>query len=200
MRGRVTDQSAIRLRLNDGTTDLTPLETDLLPAPVELPCAADETGHLCDREAAIRDVADRFGANPLDAISLNRFCNSGRAPIAGPTQHCDRRVTETGRVYALAGHMHLLGRSIKVELNPDSTEAQTLLDIPAYDFDEQAIRPLGKPVTVQPGDTYRVTCTHDVTLRKRLPQLRALPARYVVWGAGTSDEMCLGLVVWSRSR
>ena len=45
-------------------------------------------------------------------------------------------------MYAVAGHMHLLGRSIKVELNPGTAKAQTLLDIPAYNFDDQAIRPL----------------------------------------------------------
>ena len=27
-----------------------------------------------------------------------------------------------------------------------------------------------------------------------LPQLSKLPPRYVVWGDGTSDEMCLGLL------
>ena len=32
----------------------------------------------------------------------------------------------------------------------------------------------------------------------RLPQLSDAPPRYVVWGEGTSDEMCLGLVVWSH--
>jgi hypothetical protein len=40
----------------------------------------------------------------------------------------------------------------------------------------------------------RVTCTHDANLRRQLPQLESLPPRYVVWGEGTSDEMCLGLL------
>jgi hypothetical protein len=44
-----------------------------------------------------------------------------------------------------------------------------------------------------------VTCTHDATLRRRLPELRRLPPRYVVWGDGTADEMCLGIVIWSRA-
>ena len=44
------------------------------------------------------------------------------------------------------------------------------------------------------GDTLRVTCTHDATLRQQLPQLSGLPPRYVVWGDGSSDEMCLGLL------
>jgi len=91
--------------------------------------------------------------------------------------------------------MHLLGRSISMELNPGTPQAQKLLDVPAYDFDNQAIRPLAQPVTLKPGDTIRLSCTYDAGLRKELPQLRTLPARYVVWGDGTSDEMCLGLLV-----
>jgi hypothetical protein len=93
--------------------------------------------------------------------------------------------------------MHLLGRSIRIELNPGTPGARTLLDVPVYDFDNQALRPLAKPVAVRPGDVLRVTCTHDAGLRRLLPALRDTPPRYVVWGDGTSDEMCLGMVVWS---
>jgi hypothetical protein len=192
------DQSGIRLRLTDGRTDLKPLETMLLPAPVELPCAADESGPLCDRRAALADVTRRFGDQAGDTVTgLNRRCNGGGAPVAAVTQHCDYPVTRAGTVYSLGGHMHLLGHSIKVEFNPGTARARTLLDVPVYDFDDQSIRPLAAPLAVGPGDTFRVTCTHDATLRQRLAQLRTLPPRYVVWGEGTSDEMCLGLVIWS---
>jgi hypothetical protein len=191
-----TDQSTIRLRLTDGATDLRALETVQVPAPVELPCAAGESGPLCDRTAAVADVAHRFGDDVAQmAVGLNEFCNGGRAPVAGVTQRCDHKVEQGGTAYAVAGHMHLLGRSIKVELNPATPRAQTLLDVPAYNFDDQAIQPLAAPVEIKAGDTVRVTCTHDAGLRKLLPQLRTLPPRYVVWGDGTSDEMCLGLIV-----
>ncbi|MDP9862463.1 MULTISPECIES: monooxygenase [Streptosporangium] len=193
-----SDRSGIRLRLTDGKADLDPLETEQLPAPIELPCTSEESGPLCEREAAVRDVVRRFGDQAGQMVTgLNQFCNNAKPPVAAPTQHCDQKSDRTGTVYAVAGHMHLLGRSIKVELNPDTPGARTLLDIPAYNFDEQAIRPLPKPVTVKTGDTFRVTCTHDAGLRKMLPALRDLPPRYVVWGEGTSDEMCLGLLVWS---
>ncbi|MDQ7910582.1 hypothetical protein RB614_39410 [Phytohabitans sp. ZYX-F-186] len=75
-------------------------------------------------------------------------------------------------VYATAGHMHLLGRSIKIELNPGTAGAKVLLDVPAYNFDDQAIRPLDTPVQVERGDVVRVTCTHDAQLRRMLPQLQ----------------------------
>ncbi|WP_406315932.1 monooxygenase [Streptosporangium sp. NBC_01639] len=193
-----SDQSGLRLRLTDGKTDLASLETERLPAPVELPCTAEESGPLCDRAAAVRDVVHRFGDQASSTVTgLNQFCNNARPPVASATQHCDQKAGEPATVYAVAGHMHLLGRSIKVELNPGTSGARTLLDIPTYDFDEQAIRPLAEPVTVETGDTLRVTCTHDAGLRRLLPEMRGLPPRYVVWGEGTSDEMCLGLLVWS---
>jgi hypothetical protein len=194
-----SDRSGIRLRLADGSARLTALQTMLLPAPVELPCPPTETGPLCDRTAALADVRQRFGAQVgATENALVEVCRHGTV-TPGPTQSCDQPVRRAGTVYALAGHMHLLGRSIRIELNPGRPGARTLLDVPVYDFDNQALRPLAKPVAVRAGDVLRVTCTHDSGLRRLLPALRDTPPRYVVWGDGTSDEMCLGMVVWSTA-
>lgn len=193
------DQSGIRLRLTSGGGRLKPLQTRLLAAPVELPCAAGETGRLCDRQQAIYDVNARFGAQAgLMVSGLSLLCAKGEIK-AGPTQSCSTTVREAGVVHAVAGHMHLLGRSIKVELNPGTAKAQVLLDVPGYDFDDQGARALPKPVEVKRGDVMRVTCTHDAALRKMIPALQTLEPRYVVWGEGTADEMCLGVVNWVRA-
>ncbi|WIM92574.1 monooxygenase [Actinoplanes oblitus] len=190
-----TDQSGIKLRVAAATTPLKSLSTELFPAPIELPCAAGESGPLCDRDAAIADVGSRFGKEAGEQEKyLVQGCSKGKV-TAGDTQHCDQPVEEAGTIYMAAGHMHLLGRSIKIELNPGKPGTQTILDVPQYNFDNQALVPLAKPIAVKPGDTVRVTCTHDAKLRKMLPQLRQLPPRYVVWGEGTSDEMCLGILV-----
>ena len=45
-----------------------------------------------------------------------------------------------------------------------------------------------------PGDTVKVTCRHVQWLRDRLPAFEGQPDRYVVWGEGTTDEMCLGIL------
>jgi hypothetical protein len=194
-----TDQSGIRLRLADGTKSMTALGTFLLPAPVELPCTGQETGRLCDRGEAIADVVKRFGADAASIVDeLVSGCSNGK-PVAGTKQHCDHSMDGSGTIYAVAGHMHLLGRSIRVELNPGTAKARRLLDIPVYNFDDQAIRPLDSPVTIKRGDVLRVTCTHDAGLRQQLPQLRPLPPRYVVWGDGTSDEMCLGILIGAQA-
>ncbi|GAA4942040.1 monooxygenase [Actinoplanes utahensis] len=190
-----SDASGMTMRLSSAAT-LQPLETGLVTAPIELPCEPGGTGPLCDREAAIADVGKRFGAESAETVQqLNQWCNKGAAPKPGNTQSCDQPIEQGGTVYMAAGHMHLLGRSIKVELNPGTPKAQTILDVPRYDFDNQALVPLAKPIKIAKGDMVRVTCTHDATLRKQLPQLQSLPSRYVVWGEGTSDEMCLGILV-----
>ncbi|GLW35976.1 monooxygenase [Actinoplanes regularis] len=190
-----TDQSGIQLRVAGAKTPLKALSTDLFPAPIELPCASGESGPLCDRAAAIADVGSRFGVEAgQQEEHLVQGCSGGKV-TAGDTQHCDQPIEQAGTIYMAAGHMHLLGRAIKIELNPGKPGARTILDLPRYNFDDQALVPLAKPIPVKAGDTVRVTCTHDAKLRKLLPQLQKLPPRYVVWGEGTSDEMCLGILV-----
>jgi hypothetical protein len=57
---------------------------------------------------------------------------------------------------------------------------------------------LRKPVRLDRDDVLRVTCTHDAGLRKVVPDLANEQPRYVTWGEGTSDEMCLGIVLYTR--
>ena len=172
----------------------------LLAAPVELPCTPQESGRLCDRNRALIDLSARFGQQAGATVAgLQLLCGGSLVdPRAGPTQHCDRTASRHMVVRAVAGHMHLLGRSISVTLNPGAPDQRTLLDRKVWDFDNQRATPLQHPVTVRPGDTLRVTCTHDAALRGQLPQLAGRPARYVMWGEGTSDEMCLGIVLYTR--
>ena len=189
------DNTAVRLRVTDANRK--PLNTMLLPAPVELPCAPGETGRLCDRTDAVDDVISRFGMDSGRMIAgLQLLCGGDpAAPKAGLAQTCDRPVTESTKVFAVAGHMHLLGRKISVTLNPGTPQAKTLLDVKNWNFDEQGAIPLPKPQQIGPGDTLRVRCEHDPTLRSRLPELQDTPAKYVVWGEGTTDEMCLAIVL-----
>jgi len=189
-----SDRPGIRLRLAPGTAALTPLRTELLPAPVELPCPDGSTAGLCDRTVSVLDVARRFGpAAGATVAGLTLLCRPDAHPAPGPTQSCDHRVTEPGRVYALAGHMHLLGTRITVRLNPGRPGARTLLDVNPYNFHDQRSVPLPRPVAIKAGDVLRVTCTHDASLRPHV--LPGVPPRYVVWGDGTTDEMCLGIVI-----
>ncbi len=201
LEGSQPDTSSARLRLAQGTADLDPLETMLLPAPVELACRSGKSGPLCDRAAAVRDVSARFGGQSgLMVTGLQVLCGGdpGR-PKASPMQTCDRTMRSAATVRAVAGHMHLLGRSISVTLNPGTPRERVLLDLPVWDFDDQGARSLRRPAKIRPGDVLRVTCRHDQALRDDVPELEDAPERYVVWGEGTTDEMCLGIVMVTAS-
>ena len=196
--GDAPDVSSARIRWADGDKDLVPLRTMLLPAPVELPCRPGRTGELCDREAAIADVVGRFGqASGQQVAGLQLLCGVGTFR-PGPTQSCTRPVLERVEVRAVGGHMHLLGRSVTVVANPGRRDERTLLDVPVWNFDDQGTVALRKPARLGPGDSLEVTCTHDQRLRDLVPELQDLPERYVVWGEGTTDEMCLGVVLVTR--
>lgn len=190
-----SDSTKVRLRVTP--EDRKPMSTMLLPAPVELPCAPGESGRLCDRDDAVDDVISRFGMDSGRTIAgLQLLCGGDPAnPKAGAEQTCDRPVTRDTKVFAVAGHMHLLGREISVTLNPGEPGEKVLLDIDNWDFDQQGAIPLDKPVNIGPGDTLRVRCKHDAGLRSQLPTLQGTPAKYVVWGEGTTDEMCLAIVL-----
>lgn len=194
------DDTQVRLRLAPGSAHLAALHTMLLAAPIELPCTAAEHGALCDRGTALIDLSSRFGQQAGTTVAgLQLLCGGSLlSPRAGPTQHCDRRVRAPMVVRAVAGHMHLLGRSISVTLDPGQPGQRMLLDRKVWDFDNQRATPLREPVTVRAGDTLRVTCTHDAGLRSLIPELAGEQPRYVTWGEGTSDEMCLGIVLYTR--
>jgi hypothetical protein len=186
------DRSATLLRLAPGSENLTPLTTMLLPAPVELPCRPGHTDNmLCDRTAAIADVVKRFGPVGQTNNWLDVLCN--QEPKASQITSCSRKVIEPTTIRGVAGHMHLLGRSIKIEVNPGTPHAKTVLNIPVWDFDNQGSKPI-KPVPLKVGDTLKVTCKHVQWLRDELPAFQGQPDRYVVWGEGTMDEMCLGIL------
>jgi hypothetical protein len=186
------DRSATLLRLAPGDRHLTPLSTMLLPAPVELPCRPGHTDSpLCDRESSIRDVIHRFG--PVGNTDNLLYLLCGGTPRPSQVTSCTRRIVQPTTIRAVAGHMHLLGRTIRIVVDPGTDHARTVLDIPLWNFDDQGSKPI-KPVSLKPGDTVKVTCKHVQWLRDQLPAFRGRPDRYVVWGEGTTDEMCLGIL------
>lgn len=192
--GRDPDVSSAKLRVAD--TRRKALQTMLLPAPVNLPCRPARTGPLCDYPAASADLRARFGAEVATTNNLlNLVC---RSALPGPTQSCTRPVKQKATIRAVAGHMHLLGRSITVVVNKGRPTARTVLRIPVWDFDNQGSRSLPKPVHIRPGDSLTVSCTHDQALRDVQPAFTSQPERFVMWGEGTTDEMCLGILLVTR--
>ena len=119
-------------------------------------------------------------------------------PAPSPVSTCDRRISTPTTIHIAAGHMHLLGAAIRLELNPGTPRAKVLLDIPRWDFHWQNAYTLARAVQAEPGDVVRVTCRHDVSKRHHVRHGVPTTPRYVLWGEGTTDEMCLGILQVTR--
>jgi hypothetical protein len=192
--GTAPDRTVAAMTVAPGSASLEAATTMLLPAPVELPCALGESGDLCDRDAALADLARQRGVSAaLLPSGLLLLCGRNPfTPAGGAKSSCERPFETRTTIHGVAGHMHLLGRSIRVELNPGTDRARVLLDIPRWDFHWQNAYMLEEPVVAEAGDRVQVTCRHDASLRS------GTTPRYIVWGEGTTDEMCLGVLQVTR--
>jgi hypothetical protein len=179
-------------------TKLTPLNTILIPAPVELPCPRNVHSALCSRDVAVQQEVKKYGYYAaLIPSGLLYICGKSLADypqspssVKSLSTSCDRRVNRPLRIYGVAGHMHTRGYDIRVELN-----GKTLLHIPRWNFHWQDAYYLAKPVDANVGDVIHVSCKFDNSVVKQpLVNGRLLKPRYVLWGEGTTDEMCLGLL------
>jgi len=201
--GTAPDRSRVRITTVPAAgSHLQELEATKYVAPPDLPCPPGVTGPLCDRQASIADLVSRTGPQAqvlLDAIET--ACAADHDPahpqISGNlvTTTCSWPVDRTEHILGATPHMHLLGQSETISLVSGSTTT-VLARVAHYDFDGQVSYPAPAGTYAHAGDRVQVTCTYDPTLRQELPSLRKLPARYVTWGDGSSDEMCLGTVGW----
>jgi hypothetical protein len=89
----VTDQSKIVMKAiaAKGAT-VKQLHVELFPAPVELACPSGVTGPLCDRKAALIDLAARTNnSSALEATGIAAFCGKNPfKPVATLTSTCDK--------------------------------------------------------------------------------------------------------------
>ena len=172
--------------------DLTPVQGTMLPAPVELPCRKGHTDNpLCDRDAAMVDVIDRVGGAGNTNNALYLLC--GGKPKASNTTSCDRHIWRADHD-PWRRRPHAPARPVDQDRGQPRARPRPrpIIDIPIWDFDNQGTKPI-KPVTLDYGDVVRVTCRHVQWLRDKLPSFEGIPDKYVVWGEGTTDEMCLGI-------
>jgi hypothetical protein len=189
------DRTRISLQFAPLGAKVKPLETKQYFAPIEVPCPAGVKNPLCNRDAAIAYLFRTYGAESASLPNgLLQFCGQTLAAARGATTTCTRRLDGATTIYAVAGHMHVRGVDIRVELNPGNGWT-TLLHIPAWNFHWQDFYTLKKSIFAPVGSDVRVTCRYDNS-RAKQPVIggKRLPPRYVLWGEGTTDEMCLGVL------
>jgi mono/diheme cytochrome c family protein len=182
------DQTSFAFQLAEEGAEMQPISLLPLFAPVEIPCPSGQTNERCNRETALANMIATDGPRAERRTNgLLGFC--GKTPddyvdqdAAQVTSSCLFPVTTPVLVIGSTGHMHLRGASFSLEHNPGKADAQMLLDIPAWDFHWQGGYQYVTPIRLERGDTLRITCTWD----------NSEGEHYILWGEGTTDEMCLG--------
>ena len=183
------DQTVLALQTSPGTAPVRPIDIVNPIGPVEIPCMPGVTTALCDRNAALQADVQTYG--PVGGVeqALLGLCGktaTGLAAAFDGTAHssCDTKVPISGQMVAVFGHMHTLGQSIRLTLDPLSPKPTVLLDIPTWNFDWQMNYNLVTPIHVTAGQTVRMDCSWDRSLDpNRAP-------RYILFAPGTEDEMC----------
>ena len=183
------DRSGLALQVDPGTSGVRPLQIINPLAPVEIPCLPGTQAALCDRSASLQNSLATYGPTGMVEGGLLLLC--GQTPqqlTAGfdgiAHSSCDTHVPESGTIISVMGHMHTLGRSIRLTLDPGAPAQQVLLDIPTWNFDWQMNYALAKPIHVKAGETVRMECTWDRSLDP------TRPPKYITFAPGTEDEMC----------
>jgi hypothetical protein len=194
-------RNSLVLRTVPISTPLLPLHLDLMLAPPDIPCPADVTGPLCNRAASLANLGQRFGQLAVEETEgIEGLCGHNPSdPPEGDTTSCMSSIAKNGYIDRVQAHMHLLGVSFTMVLNPGTPEAKTVLDVRSYNFHDQRSYNLASPIAVTAGEPVQVTCTYNPVLAQQLPILRKAPPHFVTWGDGSTDEMCIGLAWISHS-
>lgn len=198
---------------NQSGSTRVPLRNSQMAAPPTMPCVPpyDNVSKypLCNYTKSLADLSKRFGSASASFTQLLEYlCNRSPRPLkstdanARSAQCLYGPQGATWTVHSVTPHMHMLGKTFTLVLcRQDATCApshqETLLVVSNYNFDNQFGYPLSSPVVVNPGDYFKVSCTFDPTLRKLNPQTKNLAPRYITWGDGSSDEMCLGTIQYT---
>ena len=156
-------------------------------APVEIPCPVGFDGPDCERSS-------ESGGGLINSDSLLALC--GRSLIeysaqdgANALASCETTASATGWAISVNAHMHELGKVSQIVLRPGQPNEQVMIDIQAWDFDWQGDYWFAEPVWIDEGDVLRLTCSWDNSKSLGNPE-----PRYVTFGEGTSDEMCLSSI------
>ena len=158
--------------------------------PAEGPCTPEESGPLCDRDAVLDEITEKYGtfARILPDLFV-RMCGGtveDYDDLDGTkfSSTCDHRYPHSGTIFSVLPHMHEFGSSYRITLNPDTPRELVLIDIPKWNFDWQLHYQPEEDIRIEAGDIVRITCEWDRSL------VEMDEPRYITWSDGTVDEMC----------
>jgi hypothetical protein len=192
-----SNTSTTKVQYAKATDKVAELITMLIAAPIEVACGPKESGPLCSRTAAVKDLTKRTSEKAaLQELGLLSICGKDpRNIVPSPVSECTQKITSNRKIYGATPHMHQLGTKISIWHTSAATKIRTnLSDRSPWNFDNQTTDWLATPIDAKAGDSISISCTYDVNLRSLLPMYKEMSPNYIVWGEGTRDEMCLGVI------
>jgi hypothetical protein len=94
--------------------------------------------------------------------------------------------------WVIAPHMHLLGKSMKVEMTTATGQTQCLINIEDWDFNWQAMYRFREPMAIPPLSSVGLKAVYDNSADN--PRNPNSPPKPVSWGEATTDEMCIAFI------
>lgn len=131
---------------------------------------------------------------PEKQILTRPVANNYFAIPAGATNHkvtACWTVPEDIHILTLMPHLHVRGKSQKIEAFYPNGKSEVLLDVPTYDFSWQTVYFLKKPAAIPKGTRILVTSTFDNSKNNKA---NPDPSKVVRWGDPTYDEMMIGWI------
>jgi hypothetical protein len=94
-------------------------------------------------------------------------------------------------ITSLTPHMHLRGKSMRMDVTYPDGKTETLLNVPAYDFNWQITYRAAKPLFIPKGTRLKIDARFDNSPNNRT---NPDPSKTVRWGAASETEMMDGWV------
>lgn len=169
----------------------------LLPKGATVVMQVHYSAHGGAPEPDVTSVGLRFARTPvkkrfLIAPVINQ---SFRIP-AGASNHEVRAsiplLPADVHVLAVAPHMHLLGRTMRVEATTPSGAKLCLVNVPDWDFHWQGTYFYEEPIALPALSRVDLVATYDNSSAN--PENPNDPPKDVTWGEGTTDEMCIAFL------
>ena len=104
-------------------------------------------------------------------------------------------VPEDIHIQTLGPHMHMRGKSQRVEAFYPDGRREVLLDVPNYDFAWQTFYEPKRRMAIPKGTRILVTSTFDNSAKNKF---NPDPARAVRWGEPTYDEMMIAFISYTK--
>ncbi len=98
---------------------------------------------------------------------------------------------------AIAPHMHQLGREMTITATLPGGRTIDLIQVRHWDPGWQGTYSFEKPVSLPRGTVVKVVAHFDNSAHPRNPHS---PPKLVKWGAGSTDEMCVGYIAVVKAR